>query len=441
MFSNNNGACIKKATNKRPLVNYNSDSESTSGLNKDYKRMFSNNHGACIKKSTNKRPLGNYNSDSESASGRIKDDKRLSTNSTRNRYGKNIKQTMQHREKEMMLLFGQKHNLKKMFHFRVPWDSSDPVPHELFSSYQTLKKFYRPLYKNKVRVFSKKGNNEKNHMIVEFFPFEHMDEDRKKGWQDFVDFLLHRRNFINDVSKNNSSLISGIMYAEGWRKARVPNQVVGRYINQNKLNHQMTIKGFSQDEEEAGFMKMGNFLSTVFQEVASGAYDSCKSYLKEQSIPSLSKMNFNQKENYCPDDFSSAITYTINDFCNKAHVDNDTDNWTLIGFIPIKKDGDLAIEDFDVEGGEFVIRDLKVFIDLPKVKGITLVVLKTNKLKHQTIPSKSTSGLFTRFGFSCQISKNMSITMEKYHSDHYEDKNYSFGNYDDYIDQGRRKAA
>ncbi|KAI8446624.1 hypothetical protein BY996DRAFT_7800533, partial [Phakopsora pachyrhizi] len=130
-------------------------------------------------------------------------------------------------------------------------------------------------------------------MIVEFFPFEHMDEDRKKGWQDFVDFLLHRRNFINDVNKKNSSLISGTMYAEGWRKAQVPNQIVGRYINQHKLNHQMTIKGFSQDEEEAGFMKMGNFLSTVFQEVASGAYDSCKNYLKEQSIPSLSKMNFN----------------------------------------------------------------------------------------------------------------------------------------------------
>ncbi|KAI8453977.1 hypothetical protein BY996DRAFT_8394499 [Phakopsora pachyrhizi] len=391
--------------------------------------MTKNHQGNGDNISTNKKPLVNYNSDSESASGRIKDDKRLSTSSTRNRYGKNIKQTVQHREKEMMLLFGQKHNLKKMFHFCVPWDSSDPVPHELFSSYQTLKKFYRPLYKNKVRVFSKKGNNEKNHMIVEFFPFEHMVEDRKKGWQDFVDFLLHRRNFINDVNKKNSSLISGTMYAEGWRKAQVPNQIVGRYINQHKLNHQMTIKGFSQDEEEAGFMKMGNFLSTVFQEVASGAYDSCKNYLKEQSIPSLSKMNFNQKENYCPDDFSSAITYTINDFCNKAHFDNDTDNWTLIGFIPIKKDGDLAI------------RDLKVFIDLPKVKGITLVVLKTNKLKHQTIPSKSTSGLFTRFGFSCQISKNMSITMEKYHSDHYEEKNHSFGNYDDYINKGKRKAA
>ncbi|KAI8461990.1 hypothetical protein BY996DRAFT_6631471 [Phakopsora pachyrhizi] len=93
-------------------------------------------------------------------------------------------------------------------------------------------------------------------MIVEFFPFEDMLEERKKGWQEFVEFLLHRQNFTNDVSKNNSSLISGIMYAEGWRKAQVSNQTVGRYINQNKLNHQMTKKGFSQDEEAARFMKM-----------------------------------------------------------------------------------------------------------------------------------------------------------------------------------------
>ncbi|KAI8445036.1 hypothetical protein BY996DRAFT_8018526, partial [Phakopsora pachyrhizi] len=143
-------------------------------------------------------------------------------------------------------------------------------------------------------------------------------------------------------------------------------------------------------------------------------------------------MNYSQKENYCPDDFSSAITYTINEFCNKAHVDdNDTDNWTLIGFIPIRKNGGLAFED----------QGSKSFHRLTKFKGIILIVLKTNKLKHQTIPSKSTTGLFTRFGVSCQISKNMSITMEKYHSNHYEDKNNSFGNYDDYIIKRKRKAT
>ncbi|KAI8457255.1 hypothetical protein BY996DRAFT_6919921 [Phakopsora pachyrhizi] len=197
------------------------------------------------------------------------------------------------------------------------------------------------------------------------------------------------------------------MYAEGWRKAQVSSQIVGRYINQTKLNQQVKKKELNQDEEAAG----------VFQEIASGAYESCKSYLKEHSLPSLSQMNFNQKDNYCPDDFSSAITYTINDFSNKAHVDNDSDNWTLIGFIPIKKDGDLAFEDFDVEGGD----------------------TKTSELKHQTLPSKSTSDLCTRFGFSCQISKTMTNTMEKFHNNYYEGRNHTFGNYDDYIKKANEK--
>ncbi|CAH7688759.1 hypothetical protein BY996DRAFT_8537869 [Phakopsora pachyrhizi] len=173
------------------------------------------------------------------------------------------------------------------------------------------------------------------------------------------------------------------MYAEGWRKAQVPNQIVGRYINQTKLNQQVKKNELNQDEEEAGFMKMGFFLSRVFQEIASGAYESCKSYLKEHSLPSLFQINFNQKDNYCPDNFSSVIIYTINDFSNKAHVDNDSDNWTLIGFIPIRKNGKIAYKDFDVEGGEFVIRDLQVFLDLPRVEGIALVVLRTSELKYQ----------------------------------------------------------
>ncbi|CAH7687246.1 hypothetical protein PPACK8108_LOCUS22001 [Phakopsora pachyrhizi] len=141
------------------------------------------------------------------------------------------------------------------------------------------------------------------------------------------------------------------MYAEGWRKAQVPNQIVGRCINPTKLNQKVKKKEINQYEEAAGFMKMGFFLSRVFQEIASGVYESCKSYLEEHSLPSLYQMNFNQKDNYCLDNFFSAITYTINDFSNKAHVDNDSENWTLIGFIPIRKNREIAYKDFDVEGG------------------------------------------------------------------------------------------
>ncbi|KAI8457667.1 hypothetical protein BY996DRAFT_4578113, partial [Phakopsora pachyrhizi] len=124
-----------------------------------------------------------------------------------------------------------------------------------------------------------------------------------------------------------------------------------------------------------------------FQDLAVGTYQSYKTYLNEHSIPKLSQLNHKPYINFCPDDFASAITYTFNEFSNKAHCDNDTDNWISIGFIPIKKNGSLAYKEFDVQGGEFVIRDLKVFIDFTKVKGITLITLKpTNifiKLFHQ----------------------------------------------------------
>ncbi|CAH7687287.1 hypothetical protein PPACK8108_LOCUS22048 [Phakopsora pachyrhizi] len=212
-------------------------------------------------------------------------------------------------------------------------------------------------------------------------------------------------------------------------KAQAPNQIVGRYIYQTKIYHKVKKNELNQDEEVAG----------VFQEIASVAYKSCKSYLEEHSLPLLSQMNFNQKDNYCPEDFSSAIIYTINHFSNKDHVDNDSDNWTLIGFIPVRKNGKLAYKDFDVEGGEFVIRDLRAFIELPKVEGIPLVVLKTSELKHQTLHSKSISDLFTRFGFSCQISKNMTTTMENFHNHDYEGINYTFGNYNNYIKKANEK--
>ncbi|CAH7675130.1 hypothetical protein PPACK8108_LOCUS10093 [Phakopsora pachyrhizi] len=90
----------------------------------------------------------------------------------------------------------------------------------------------------------------------------------KQKWKDFVTFLFHRQNFNKDVSENNGSLLSGIMYAEGWRKASVKNQIVGRYVNQSKLNNQMKKDRFNQGDEETGFIEMENFLSEIFQDVA-----------------------------------------------------------------------------------------------------------------------------------------------------------------------------
>ncbi|KAI8442615.1 hypothetical protein BY996DRAFT_6511718 [Phakopsora pachyrhizi] len=107
-----------------------------------------------------------------------------------------------------------------------------------------------------------------------------MSPARKQQWETFVGFLFHRLNFNRDVSDKNGSLLSGVMFAEGWRKAMVKNKIVGRYVNQNKLNSQMKKVDFNQTDEATGFIELGGFLSEIFQEVAN--------HLNEQSIPKLS---------------------------------------------------------------------------------------------------------------------------------------------------------
>ncbi|CAH7681132.1 hypothetical protein PPACK8108_LOCUS13694 [Phakopsora pachyrhizi] len=241
------------------------------------------------------------------------------------------------------------------------------------SDQETLKTYYKPLYKNKVRVFSRKGKVIENHMIAKFISFDQMKEESKIGWQKLVAFLLHRQNFVTEVSKDNAALISGKMYAEGWRKAMVAEEIVGRYVNQAKLLRQMKEMNFNFEDEAEGFEFIGCFLSEQFRNVAPGSHQSCKEYLQQQSIPSITQVNHTSNTTYFPDDFCSAITYTMDDFSNKAHRNRDTDNWTLIGLLPIKKGGLIAEDGFDVEGGEFVIRDLKVFIDFSKVNGVVLL--------------------------------------------------------------------
>ncbi|CAH7690605.1 hypothetical protein BY996DRAFT_4591244, partial [Phakopsora pachyrhizi] len=147
-------------------------------------------------------------------------------------------------------------------------------------------------------------------------------------------------------------------------------EIVGRYVNQAKLLRQMKEMNFNFEDEAEGFEFIGCFLSEQFRNVAPGSHQSCKEYLQQQSIPSITQVNHTANTTYFPDDFCSAITYMMDDFSNKAHRNIDTDNWTLIGFIPIKKGGLIAEDGFDVEGGEFVIRDLKVFIDFAKVNGV-----------------------------------------------------------------------
>ncbi|KAI8459910.1 hypothetical protein BY996DRAFT_8684059 [Phakopsora pachyrhizi] len=240
-----------------------------------------------------------------SCSTQIRDDNKFIRGKRKKREGKNKKQKMLKRKRELEPDLGITNNKEKIYHQFVSEKSTDPVPEEVILSQTSLKKFYTPLYKNKVRLFTERNKIKENILIAKFFPFDEMKEEKLDDW---------------------------------------------------------------------------TFLSNEYHQLAAGAHESCENFLQNNSIPSFSQLNYNKQENaYCPGDFSSAITYTFDDFSNKPHCDNDEDNWTLIGFVPIFKDGTVAREGFDIEGGEFVLRDLKVFIGFSRENGVILLILKTSQ--------------------------------------------------------------
>jgi hypothetical protein len=131
-------------------------------------------------------------------------------------------------------------------------------------------------------------------------------------------------------------------------------------------------------------------------------------------------------EPYTSSDFASFLTFTMYVFHNTPHVNNDVNDWTLVGRIPIfnpknsKNPQILADEGFDMIGGQFSFRDFQVSLDLNKTLGVTLCVFRSQEYRHQTLPGASQSNNYTRLGFSCQINKRMAAAVTAYVEGNYE---------------------
>lgn len=90
----------------------------------------------------------------------------------------------------------------------------------------------------------------------------------------------------------------------------------------------------------------------------------------------------------------------------------------------------LADKNFDMIGGQFSFREMRVLLDFTKFSGITLSVFKSKEFLHQTLPGASPSGDYTRIGFSCQINQKLASAVEVYLN--------KTGKYDNVGDQQQR---
>ena len=259
--------------------------------------------------------------------------------------------------------------------------------------------------------------------LAKWLPFNKMPNDELQSWNEFAQFLIHRTTIVPEVKKNGAQA-GGVMYADGWRKSYKTQEAFGRFCNVVKLQKHLKKGTFDWFEEEDNIQKSNDWLSKTLKSLAPLPFEESHNTLKTKNLPSLAMPEYGYQLR--SSDFASFLTFTMYNFFNKPHVDTDINTWTLVGWIPIidplknhkeklnRKDVILADENFDMIGGQFVFRDFQFYLDFTKFSGISLCVFKSNEYRHQTLEGCSPSELYTRIGFSCQISQKLAHAVEKY---------------------------
>ncbi|KAA1094550.1 hypothetical protein PGT21_024589 [Puccinia graminis f. sp. tritici] len=164
---------------------------------------------------------------------------------------------------------------------------------------------------------------------------------------------------------NNGNKLGGTMFNAGWRKAYTHNKIMGISAAVPKIaGHE---ECYLELQEE--MKPMEAFLSTCFAHLSQLLYETLRIKHKDLQLPSISSSSFSKLNDFS---FASHLSFTLNNFYNKPHCDNDSSTYSFGLWLPIdSRDGRLVIEDFHVKGGNFVFPDNNFGM---KFKGFDVIV-------------------------------------------------------------------
>ncbi|OAV94759.1 hypothetical protein PTTG_05406, partial [Puccinia triticina 1-1 BBBD Race 1] len=156
----------------------------------------------------------------------------------------------------------------------------------------------------------------------------------------------------------------GSLWKDGWRKCSKNTKYFGHFCNVESLRKQMKLLNFDPDDQKAQLLKAGQWISDKLRSFAPGVHDCNQELLINNQYPSMNHTEYG--EPYTSAKFSSFLTFTMYDFYNFPHTNNNVNDWTLVGWILIfnPKNPDnpqiLGDERFDMIGGQFSFCDFQV---------------------------------------------------------------------------------
>ena len=149
--------------------------------------------------------------------------------------------------------------------------------------------------------------------------------------------------------------------------------------------------------------QIDSFLSKCFQSLSQPVFQEVRSQHIKEKAPSFSDVFFDPQED--PGSFTSHLSYTMGNFSNESHLDNDASPYTFVMWIPInEKSGELIENSFDVKNGEFVFPKDGFGIDFQGHDGVVECAFKATTHYHHRLPSTSPASSFhTCLGLSAEL--------------------------------------
>ncbi|KNZ47933.1 hypothetical protein VP01_6032g1 [Puccinia sorghi] len=173
---------------------------------------------------------------------------------------------------------------------------------------------------------------------VEHLPFQISNPNPKSMIQ------LFDKSFICLANESPKNVVA-VIYSLGWQN---------RYEESSKIGITGIAAKVSKDTEayyelQTHFPEQKNFIGKHFYLVSGPLFDE----VKKQHNLKAPGLEPNFKED--PDGFTCHLSFTISNFSNKPHKDDDASSITFFMWIPIKQTTCQFVgENFEVKGGEFV---------------------------------------------------------------------------------------
>ncbi|MBW0539610.1 hypothetical protein O181_079325 [Austropuccinia psidii MF-1] len=157
--------------------------------------------------------------------------------------------------------------------------------------------------------------------LVKFRPFTTMSEVEVNQWDELSQFLFCKRRFTDPIAKNGA-ILEVFIFAIGWRKCSTKNEQFGLYGSVRKIEN-ATDEWWNQG---CNLSSVGCILSQSLQSFEDNLFQKIENCYNSLGVPSFAQVNHegNIPTNQGACKFSSALTFTLNEFKNSPHLYKDS---------------------------------------------------------------------------------------------------------------------